>query len=113
MRQPNPSRGRTAARVAATSALLAAVFCCGAVALAQSGRKAQKPLGLPAEAPKQGDAAAARPAAKKPEALYNFVVMRSDDSNFGIDLSARDGVAAAFVRRLGQASTVEITDAGK
>jgi hypothetical protein len=108
MAQPAPSRSR-----AATLALLAALCCVPAASWAQSGRKAQKPLGLPTEAPKQGEAAAAKPAAKKPEALYNFLVMRSDDATFGIDPLARDGVGAAFVRRLGQASTVEVTDAGK
>ena len=110
MARPNPSQSR-----AATFALLlAAALCCGAAASrAQSGRKAQKPLGLPTEAPKPGEAAAAKPESKKPEALYSFVVMRADDASFGIDPLARDGVASAFVRRLGQAASVEVTDAGK
>ncbi|HEX8502086.1 MAG TPA: hypothetical protein VF659_15990 [Pyrinomonadaceae bacterium] len=114
MSQPNPSRRRGAPR-AAVFALLAAALCLGAhAARAQSGRKAQKPLGLPtAEAPKTGDPAAARPESKKPEAAVSLIVMRSDDANFAIDQVARDGVAAAFVRRLEQAATVEVTNAGK
>src|SRR5687768_15145161 len=40
--------------------------------------------------------------------------MRSDEgSMFGIDPLARDGVAAAFRRRLSQTPTVEVTDGGK
>jgi hypothetical protein len=113
MRQPAPSPARAAAHLAATLALAAAALCCvPAASSAQSGRKAQKPLGLPTEAPKQGDAAA-KPEAKKPEALVSFVVMRSDDSVFGVDPLARDGVGAAFLRRLGQSATVAVTDGGK
>ena len=115
MTQPNPSRGRRAARLTAAFAIIAAAtLCLGAAAsLAQSGRKAQKPVGLATEAPKSGDPAATKPEAKKPEALVSFVVMRSDDSGFGIDPLARDGVGAAFVRRLGQSAAVEVTDGGK
>jgi hypothetical protein len=115
MAQPNPSRGRAAARLAATVGLLAAALWCGTAApRAQSGRKAQKPSLPPtADAPKQGDPASAKPEAKKTEALVSFLVMRSDDANFGIDPLARDGVAAAFLRRLGQSSAVEVGDAGK
>ena len=113
MAQPNPSRRRAAAHLAAIFAiLLTTVFCLGTAA-AQSGRKAQKPLGLPTEAPKQGESETTRPEAKKPEALVSFVVMRSDDSNFGIDPLARDGVGAAFLRRLGQTAVVDVKDAGK
>lgn len=127
MAQPDPSRGSAASRLSATLArfattlahlvttlaLVAAALCCApAASRAQSGRKAQKPVGLPTEAPKQGDAAA-KPASKKPEALYSFRVMRADDATFGIDPLARDGVGAAFVRRLGQSTAVEVTDAGK
>jgi hypothetical protein len=109
MTQPAPSRTR-----AATFVILAVSLCLVASAsLAQSGRKAQKPLGLPTEAPKPGEPAAAKPEAKKPEALVSLVVMRSEDSGFGVDPLARAGVGAAFVRRLGQAATVEVTDAGK
>ncbi|HEX6183978.1 MAG TPA: hypothetical protein VFZ44_08885 [Pyrinomonadaceae bacterium] len=115
MTQPNPSRGRAAAHLAATFAILTAlVICLGtAASRAQSGRKAQKPVGLPTEAPKPGDPAAARPESKKPEALVSFVVMRSDVNGFGIDPLARDGVGTAFMRRLGQSATVEVTDGGK
>jgi len=115
MTQPNPSRGRAAAHLAATFALLTAfVICLGAAASrAQSGRKAQKPVGLPTEAPKPGDPAAAKPEAKKPEAVVSFVVMRADVNSFGIDPLARDGVGAAFMRRLGQSAAVEVTDGGK
>ena len=113
MTQPNPSRGRAAAHLAATFALLTAlVICLGtAASRAQSGRKAQKPVGLPTEAPKPGEAA--KPEAKKPEAVASFVVMRSDGTGFGIDPLARDGVGAAFMRRLGQSAAVEVTDGGK
>ncbi len=116
MARPNPSRRRAAAYFAAVFAiLLTTAFCLGTgAALAQSGRKAQKPLGLPtADAPKQGEPAATRPEAKKPEALVSFVVMLSDDSNFGIDPLANDGVGAAFLRRLGQTATVDVRNAGK
>lgn len=115
MTQPNPSRGRAAAHLAATFAILTALCLClgTAASRAQSGRKAQKPLGLPTEAPKPGDPAAAKPEAKKPEALVSFVVMRSDVNGFGIDPMARDGVGAAFMRRLGQSAAVEVTDGGK
>ena len=116
MANPNPSRRRAASRRAAAFALfaVAAAFGLAPAALAQSGRKAQKPLNLPTEAPKQGEAAAAKPEAKRPEAAVSFVVMRSDDASaFGIDSMARDGVAAAFTRRLGQVTSVEVRDGGK
>jgi hypothetical protein len=48
MNRPNPSHTR-AARFGAAALILAAIFC--AAAAAQSGRKAQKPLGLPTEKP--------------------------------------------------------------
>ena len=107
MSRPNPSHSR-AAVFGAAALILAAAFG----AAAQSGRKAQKPLGLPTEAPKPGETAA-KPAAKKPEALHSFVVMRGDDATFGIDPMARDGVASAFARRLGESATIEVTDAGR
>lgn len=116
MTNPNPSRRRAATRPAAAFALfaVAAAFCLAPAAHAQSGRKAQKPLNLPTEAPKQGEAAAAKPEAKKVDAVVSFVVMRSDDASaFGIDAVARDGVAAAFTRRLGQVASVEVRDGGK
>ena len=104
MAHPNLSR------LAAGCALLAALCL---AAPAQSGRKAQKPLGLPTEAPKAGESAAAKPEAKKPEALVSFVVMRQDVTAIGIDPLARDGVSSAFLRRLGQASAVDVTDGGR
>lgn len=112
MTQPAPSRA--AARLAATLAILAAFVCLGASASsAQSGRKAQKPLGLPTEAPKPGDPAAKKPESKKPDALVNFVVVRYDTASIGIDPMARDGVAAAFGQRLRQTTSVDVTDGGK
>jgi hypothetical protein len=116
MTNPNPSAGRAASRPFAAFALfaLAAAFCLAPAAPAQSGRKAQKPLNLPTEVPKQGETPAAKPEAKKVEAAVSFVVMRSDDSvAFNIDSITRDGVASAFSRRLGQASSVEVRDGGK
>ena len=109
-----PTLSRAAAGLAAPLALLLAFACAAATgARAQSGRKAQKPLGLPTEqAPKQGEPAKT-PESKKPDAI-RFVVMRSDEGMmFGIDPLARDGVAAAFVKRLGQSSSIEVTDGGK
>ena len=111
MAQPNPSRGRVAARLAAVLVLLATFGAAGA--LAQSGRKAQKPLGLPTEAPKPDDPAAKPAETKKVEALVSFLVMKYDDLNIYIERTAQDSVAAAFVQRLGQASSVEVKDAGK
>lgn len=115
MSQPNPSRTRAAAPLAAIFISLAAALWCGtAAARAQSGRKAQKPSGVPAaDAAKQGDPAAAKPEAKKPAALVSFVVMRFDVTAIGIDSLARDGVNAAFGQRLRQTASVEVTDGGK
>jgi len=115
MTKPNPSRGRAAAHLAAAFTILAALTLClgTAPSRAQSGRKAQKPLGLPTETPKQGESAAAKPESKKPEALVNFVLMHYDASAIGIDPLARDGVSAAFGQRLRQTSSIEVTDGGK
>ena len=107
MARPNPSH-----RATAFALLLAALFLCGASALAQSGRKAQKPLGLPTEQPKPGEPP--KPEAKKPEAVVSFVVMRYEDASLiAIDAMARDGVAAAFAQRLRQSAAVDVTDGGK
>lgn len=112
MAQPNPSRVRRAASIAAFVALLATL--CAAGALAQSGRKAQKPLGLPTESPKSGDPAAAKPAeTKKVEAAVTFLVMKYDNPTIGIDSLARDGVAGAFFERLKRAGSVDVKDAGR
>ncbi|HEY0172115.1 MAG TPA: hypothetical protein VGB98_13915 [Pyrinomonadaceae bacterium] len=118
MTNPNPSKGRASSRPAPVLAALAlyavAALCLAPAAPAQSGRKAQKPLNLPTEAPKQGETPGAKPEAKKVEAVLSLVVMRADDATaFGIDSMARDGVASAFSRRLGQVSSVEVRDGGK
>lgn len=118
MTNPHPSKRRAASRPAPVFAAFAlfavAALCLAPAALAQSGRKAQKPLNLPTEAPKQGEKPEAKPEAKKVEAVVSFVVMRSDDAvSFGLDPVTRDGVASAFSRRLGQVSSVEVRDGGK
>lgn len=111
MARPNPSQAPPQSRAARALALAALLLCCAAPSLAQSGRKAQKPLGLPTEAaPKQGEPAKAE--VKKPDALVSFIVMRSDDANF-IDPVAQEGAAAAFLRRLGQSQVVDVTGGGK
>jgi hypothetical protein len=111
MTRPNPSRARAAAFTAA--ALILTAFC-GAAALAQSGRKAQKPLGLPTEKAKPADPADKPAEPKKVEPLVTFVVFKDDSISLGYDSLARDGVAAAFLRRLEQAGpTIAIKDGGK
>jgi hypothetical protein len=112
MTRPNPSRPRAAVFCAAALVLAAAFGAAGT--LAQSGRKAQKPLGLPTEAPKPGDPAAKPAEPKKVEALVTFVVMRDDTLSVGYDTMAHDGVAAAFLRRLEQVGrVVEVKNGGK
>ena len=111
MTRPNPSHARAAAFRAA--ALLIAAAFCAAVAPAQSGRKAQKPLGLPTETAKPADPAAKPAETKKSAALVTFVVVKDDTLSIGMDSLARDGVAAAFVERLRQAGHVEVKDGGK
>lgn len=116
MTNPNPSKSRASSRLAPAFALfaVAALFCLAPAARSQSGRKAQKPLNLPTEAPKQGATPEAKPEAKKVEAAVSFVVMRSDDAvSFNVDSITRDGVASAFSRRLGQVASVEVRDGGK
>jgi hypothetical protein len=121
MTNPNPSRGSAASRPAqvfSAFALFAFSFafalCLAPAAPAQSGRKAQKPLNLPTEAPRQGETPGAKPEAKKVEPAVSFVVMRSDDAvSFNIDSITRDGAASAFSRRLGQVASVEVRDGGK
>lgn len=117
MSHPNLSRGGRAARLAATLALLASVFCVQA-AWAQSGRRAPKPSTPPPAADPQqeqgeSESVSRRDEAKKTDALVSFIVMRHDDAVFAIDPMARDGVAASFVRRLGQSHHVAVTDGGK
>ncbi|MFL6256243.1 MAG: hypothetical protein ACJ74T_14640 [Pyrinomonadaceae bacterium] len=113
MTRPNPSHTRAVARGAATL-ILAAVFCV-AGALAQSGRKAQKPLGLPTETAKPSDPAAKPSDTKKEATLYTFVVLKDDTLSSGFDSLMRDGVAAAFFERMKQAAGhgVEVKDGGK
>lgn len=112
MTQPDrPSVGSRARRAAALALL--ACLCAGG-ALAQSGRKAQKPLGLPTEQAKPADPAGKPAEAKKVEALVNFVVVKDDTLSMGYDSMARDGVARAFFDRLKQAGRdVEVKDGGK
>ena len=112
MNMPNPSYARAALFGAA--ALILAAACGAAAAPAQSGRKAQKPLGLPTEQAKPADPANQPAEAKKQEALVTFVVMKDDTLSIGYDSMARDGVAAAFVERLRQSGRdVEVKDGGK
>ena len=88
MNRPNPSHPR-AAVFAAAALILAAVFG-AAAAPAQSGRKAQKPLGLPTEKPKPADPSAKPAEAKKVEALVSFVVVKDDTLSVGYDSMARE-----------------------
>lgn len=111
MQRPNPSRAR-AAFAAALLILTAAALRTDA--LAQSGRKAQKPLGLPAEQPKPADPAGKPAAAKKQDALYTFVVVKDDTLSIGFDTMAQDGVASAFFERLKEVGrSIEVKDGGK
>ena len=110
MGRPNPSW----ARAALTAAAFLLITSCGAAALAQSGRKAQKPLGLPTEKAKPDDPADKPAEPKKVEPLVTFVVFKDDSISLGYDSLARDGVAAAFLRRLEQAGpAIAIKDGGK
>ena len=112
MNRPNPSHSR-AVVFGAAALILAAVFG-AAPAPAQSGRKAQKPLGLPTEQAKPADPAGKPAEAKRQDALVTFVVMKDDTLSVGWDSMARDGVAAAFVARLRQVGRdVEVKDSGK
>ncbi len=111
MNRPNPSRAR-AALYGAASLVLTLSFCLSAHA--QSGRKAQKPLGLPTEQAKPADPAAKPSEKKKVEAAVTFVVMKEDAASVGIDMLARDGVASAFIERLRQAAgSVDIKEVTK
>jgi hypothetical protein len=111
MTRPNPSRPR-AALYGAAVLVLAAAFC--PAALAQSGRKAQKPLGLPTEAPKPADPADKPAEPKQQDTLYTFVVVRDDTLSIGFDTMAQDGVASAFFERLKQAGrSIEVKAGGK
>lgn len=113
MNRPNPST-HPRAFVFGAAALILATTLGAASALAQSGRKAQKPLGLPTEKAKPADPADKPAEAKKQEALVTFHVMKDDTLSVGYDSMARDGVAAAFVERLRQVGRdVEVKDSGK
>ncbi|HEX7315831.1 MAG TPA: hypothetical protein VF297_18085 [Pyrinomonadaceae bacterium] len=112
MNRPNPSNTR-AALFGVAALIIAASFCVSA-AVAQSGRKAQKPLGLPTEKGKPADPADKPAEAKKQDALFSFVVVKDDTLSVGFDTIARDGVAAAFMDRLKQVGRdVDIKDGGK
>lgn len=112
MTQPNRPSVGSRARRAFSVALL--VCLCAAGALAQSGRKAQKPLGLPTEQAKPADPSAKSAEAKKVEALVSFVVVKDDTLSVGFDTLARDGVAAAFFDRLKRAGRdVDVKDGGR
>lgn len=112
MNRPNPSHTR-AALFGVAALILAAVFCTAPTA-AQSGRKAQKPLGLPTEKPKSADSTSQPAETKKQEALYTFIVVKDDTLSIGLDGLARDGVAAAFLRRLEQAGpSIEVKNGGE
>jgi hypothetical protein len=112
MTRPNPSHTRTVVFCAA--ALIVTAAFCAAGALAQSGRKGQKPLGLPTETAKPSDPAAKPAETKKLDALYTFVIMKDDTISVGFDSMARDGVAAAFFERLKQVGRdIDIKDGGK
>ncbi|MDT7807950.1 MAG: hypothetical protein QOJ70_1763 [Acidobacteriota bacterium] len=117
MAKPNPSKSVTCAVFVLL--LLAMAFCAqAAAARAQSGRKAQKTSTTPtAEAtPTQGESESGpkQGAKKTTDVLVSFVVMYYDDqTSFGIDPRARDGVLASFVQRLGQSVSVSVTDAGR
>ena len=109
MNRPNPSHSRALA-FGAAALILAAALC----AAAQSGRKAQKPLGLPTEKAKPADPADKPADTKRQEALVTFVVVKDDTLSVGYDSMARDGVAAAFVERLRRVGRdVEVKDGGK
>ena len=111
MNRPNPSHARAAVL---TCAALVMIALCGASAPAQSGRKAQKPLGLPTEKPKPADPADQKAEPKKVEPLVTFVVVKDDTPSVGFESMARDGVAAAFLRRLEQAGqTIAVRDGGR
>lgn len=112
MNRPNPSHTR-AAFCGAAALVIAAAFC-AASAVAQSGRKAQKPLGLPTETAKPADPADKTAETKKQEALVTFVVFKDDTLAIGIESMAQEGVSQAFVERLRQAGRdVEVKDGGK
>ncbi len=113
MNRPNPSTPPRAFVFGAAALVLATAFG-AASAPAQSGRKAQKPLGLPTEKAKPADPADKPAEAKTREALVTFHVMKDDTLSVGYDSMARDGVAAAFVERLRQVGRdVEVKDSGK
>ena len=112
MTRPNPSHTR--AFVFGAAALILTAAFCAAGALAQSGRKAQKPLGLPTEQAKPADPAAKPAEAKKQDALYTFVVIKDDTLNMGFDTLAQDGVNRAFFERLKQVGRdIDVKDGGK
>ena len=111
MTRPNPSH-RRAALFGAAALILAAAFC--PAAPAQSGRKAQKPLGLPTEAPKPADPADKPATPKNQDALYTFVVVKDDTLSTGFDTMAQDDVNRVFFERLKQVGrSIDVRDGGK
>ncbi|MBV9928374.1 MAG: hypothetical protein JOZ96_25385 [Acidobacteria bacterium] len=112
MNRPNPSHATRAALCGAALLMLAAL--CAAGAGAQSGRKAQKPLGLPTEKPTPADPADKPAAPKNVEPTVTFLVLKDDTLSVSYDSLARDDVAAAFVERLRRVGRdVEVKDGGK
>jgi hypothetical protein len=110
MNRPNPSRARAA--LFGVAALFVAL--CAAGAPAQSGRKAQKPLGLPTEKPTPTDPAAKPAEPKKQEAVVTFVVVKDDTISMGFDTLAQEGVNRAFFERLKEVgASVEVKDGGR
>jgi hypothetical protein len=111
---PNPSQPRASLLLLGAAALCIAAAFCAAPSLAQSGRKAQKPLGLPTEQAKPADPAAKPSEPKKQEALYSFVVVKDDTFTVGFDTLAQEGVGRAFFERLKQVGRdVDVKDGGK
>ena len=109
MNVPNPSR---AALFGAALLLFAALCVSGAGA--QSGRKGQKPLGLPTEKPTPADPADKAAAPKNVEPTITLLVLKDDTLSVSYDSLARDDVAATFVERLRRVGRdVEIKDGGK
>lgn len=106
-------------------AVLAALLLCALVsgalyaaggAAAQSGRRKPAPKQPAPEAAPQGESesgAKPRPADTNPAAAASFVVMGQDDTAFGADSVTQGDVMESFTARLGRASSVSVTSAGR